>query len=341
MSLRLRFDPWATEYNTAFHAEDAPVEEKVNVDTAVEYKGWQAVSPRENQSPFEQLLFVDGTRRLEARVLLEDDLRQVAFGALGSFGIGVVDCCSFGSRKATFVDLNTLGLSSINRICTLSSGRTLDDFSLGTSLKHRLGELRYRIESTDKRDADAVARQLQFVMLKEESRLASRLIDNFPQALIVTDGPLPRMGFVKNIVGYVKTIHQIPITEAQMEVVRGLEEGQRSPLYLVTGNDKSQQYFEWFLRLRDPNPWLYSLAGMVRLQAYASLRPEERLDEVVAIADWLTLSLRHFASKQYQDPRAPQQLLPVRALESDLRRKMGDASIVRRRIMRYLRASAA
>ena len=335
--MKLRLDPWATEYNTAFHAEDIVEDERKNVDATPEYREWQAVSPKApSATPFEQLLFTDGTRRLEARVLLEDERKQVAFGALGSFGIGVVDCCSKGSRAATFVNLGDLSIKNINRICALSSGHAVPTFVLESKLKHRLGRLEYDIETTEERDADAVVRRIQFAMLKAEGKLASRLISSHPDALIVTDGPLPRMGFVKNMVGYVKTIHQVPITEDQLAVVRGLEEGQRSPLYLVTGSDKSQQYFEWFLRLRDPRPWLYSLAGIVRLQAYASAQPEDRLDEVRTLADWLALTLPRFASHQHQDPRAPQQLLPIRALESELRRHMGDARVVRRRIMSYL-----
>ena len=58
---------------------------------------------------------------------------------------------------------------------------------------------------------------------------------------------------------------------------RGLEQGERSPLYLVRTRDAENSYFEWFLRLRDPRPWLYSLAGMVRLQAYAGPNWSERL----------------------------------------------------------------
>ncbi len=335
--MKLRLDPWATEYDTAYHAEEVLEDERQNVDATPEYREWRAVTPQPSRDvPFAQLLFTDGTRRLEARVLLEDDRKQVAFGALGSFGVGVVDCCSKGSRAAGFLNLSDLSFQGVTRLCAVGSGHTLPTFSLVSRLRRRLGALEYVVESTDERDADAVVRRIQFAMLETERRLAARLIDAHPGALVVTDGPLPRSGFVRNMVGYVKTIHQVKITEEQLAVVRGLEEKQRSPLYLVTGNDKSQQYFEWFLRLRDPRPWLYSLAGVVRLQAYASTRPEDRLQEVRALADWLALVLPRFASLQHQDPRAPQQLLPTRALETELRRRMGSPQIVRRRIMEHL-----
>ena len=337
----MRLDPWATEYNTAYYAEDIPLEEKQSVDTGVEYDSWQAVRAAEcPPTPFERLLFTDGTRRVEARVLLEDASRQIAFGVLGSFGVGAVDCCSGGSRAATFVDPEYIGLEMVQRVCVLGSGRSMADFELETNLRHRLGKLSYRVKVSDKRDADAVARRVQFEMLDAEAILTSRLLDAYPEALIVTDGPLPRRGFVPNIVGYVKTIHRVNVTETELDIVRRLEAGERSPLYLVTGQDKSQQRFECFLRLRDPNPWLYSLAGMVRLQVYAGSKPEERLEEACGLVNWLAWRLPGFASKQHQDPRAPQQLLPVRALESELKRRLGDAGVTRRRIMRHLQLSA-
>ena len=89
-------------------------------------------------------------------------------------------------------------------------------FVFESQLKHRLGRLEYAVETTEERDADAVVRRIQFAMLRAEGKLASRLISSHPDALIVTDGPLPRMGFVRNMVGYVKTIHQVPITEDQL-----------------------------------------------------------------------------------------------------------------------------
>ncbi len=139
-----------------------------------------------------------------------------------------------------------------------------------------------------------------------------------------------------NILGYVKTIQKVKINTAQLAVVQRLEQGERSPLYVINPGSAQQQYFEWFMRLRDPRPWLYSLAGIVRLQAYAGPDPDARLEDAINLANWLTLTLPKLASRQHQDPRAPQQLLPIRALEAELHRRMGNHAVVRRRITRYL-----
>ena len=340
-SVKLRLDPWATEYDTAFHVEESLEFSRASIDSDIELQQWEGIRPDPGEFSFSELLFIDGSRRTEARVLLEDELKQLAFGAIGSFGVGVVSCCPRQSRLAHFVALEPLGITAIRRICSLSSGYSLPGFNLLTKFKHYLGSLHYSVEPTDQKEADAVIRQLQFKMLEAERLLASRLSSEFPAALIVTDGPRPKMGGqAENVVGYVKTMHAFPLAESYLARVRELEEGQRSPLYLVTNNDKSQQLFEFFLRLRDPRPWLYSFAGMVRLQLPAGSKPKDRLADAIALANSLTYLLPKFATKQHQDPRAPQQLLPIRALEAELKRKMGNPQMVRRRLTEYFSQSS-
>ena len=65
-------------------------------------------------------------------------------------------------------------------------------------------------------------------------------------------------------------------------------------------------------RLRDPSPWYYSLAGTVRLQLQRRFLTLSCLT-VKRVADWSCTYLPAFSSQAHQDPRAPQQLLPVRA----------------------------
>jgi uncharacterized protein len=327
--MKLRLDPWAAEYNTAYFAEDAPLNTPERVDVLVETDVWQAIRPTSATTPWDKLLFIDGGRRIEARVLLELEREQVAFGAMGTFAVGAVDCCSRQSRQAEVLE------TIIERICALGGGHTVPAFDIETKPSN-LGLLRYKVSETKERDAEAVVRHLQEVMLKAEQLLASRLVQHHPNALIICDGPRPLISGERNIIGYVKTIHDPRLSREQLAVVRSLEEGERSPVYLVHTKDAANDYFEWFLRLRDPRPWLYSLAGMVRIQAYAGENPRETIEDVIELANWTCLNLTKFASRQHQDPRAPQQLLPTRALESELRRRMGDAQLIRRRITEYL-----
>ncbi|MDZ7703909.1 MAG: hypothetical protein U5L04_05425 [Trueperaceae bacterium] len=338
--MQLRLDPWAAEYNTAYYADNVRDVQSDRVTTDIEYDTWQPLIPPDDaleKLDYDSLFFTDGSRRTEARVLLEDDNEQVAFGAIGTYGVGVVDCCPRGSRRAVFTDVAALtGREGVQRLCTLSHGRTLGDFELLSDFERSLGSLNYRVEPDPETDADAVLRRLQFKMLEAERNLAVQLSRNHPGALIIGDGSHPRIDKLPNVVGYVKTIHDLRIARQELDVVRRLEEGQRSPLYLIDSPDTNQRIFEFFLRLRDPRPWLYTLAGMVRIQIYAGQNPDARFDEAQKLADYLTRLLPTFASKQHQDPRAPQQLLPIRALESELRRRMGHPQIIRRRITEFL-----
>lgn len=327
--MKLRLDPWAAEYNTAYFAEDAPLNTPERVDISVETDLWKPIRPTSATTPWDKLLFIDGGRRIEARVLLELDREQVAFGAMGTFAVGVVDCCSRQSRQAEVLE------TIIQRVCALSSGHHVPDFEIDAK-PTSLGLLQYKVSEAKERDAEAVVRHLQNVMLDAERLLAARLVQKHPDALIVCDGPRPLIRDERNIIGYVKTIHDPRLSREQLGMVRSLEEGERSPVYLVHTKDANNNYFEWFLRLRDPRPWLYSLAGMVRIQAYAGENFRENIDDVIELANWTCLNLTKFASRQHQDPRAPQQLLPTRALESELRRRMGDAQLIRRRITEYL-----
>jgi len=340
MAVKLKLDPWASEYNTAYFAEKVATETDVNSDLFIETKDWQPISNERDISlfPYERLIFIDGSRRIEARILLEDEDKQVAFGALASFAVGAVDCCPIQSRAAEFVDLSAIAVEAVNRVCVVGRGQQQPDFKIEPRLSHQFGSLEYKTITTVEQDADAVVRKLQETMLEHEHKLAANLEANFDNALIISDGPRPYMGKVpvESVIGYVKTIHKISISEKELEVVRALKQAERSPLYVIGGDDKNKQIFEWFLRLRDPNPWLYTLAGMVRLQAYAGPNLEQRLQKVRVLADYLAMLLPKFASKQHQDPRAPQQLLPVRGLEAELRRKMGNSQIIRRRITEYL-----
>lgn len=326
--MRLRLDPWAAEYQTAFLADPGGPERR-RVDVAVERAAdaWEPLAPAAPPSPRE-LVFLDGSRRIDARVLLEDERAEVAFGALGCYGVGAV---RVADGRAEYLDC-----WEIQPLCALSGGSRHPDFALEPRGARERGGMRFRVVASGERDVDAVVRELQKEMLAAEGRLAARLRDRHPDALVICDGPRPLLGDDARVLGYVKTIHDVKVPEAQLQMVRTLEAGERSPLYLVETDRAERQYFEWFLRLRDPRPWLYSLAGMVRLQAYAGADPAATVAAARALADWSCAWLPRFATRAHQDPRAPQQLLPIRALEAELGRRMGSSPLLRRRITRFL-----
>lgn len=324
---RLRLDPWGVEMGAAY-LEEPSAEGRSEVVLDVEYRRWLPLRPALPARSYEVFL-LDGSRRLEARVLLEQGTGEPAFGALGSYGVGAVACYPQQGRPAEFIALE------VERLCVIGSGQSLPDFTVPASRAGQLGVLSYQGVSIASPEPEAVVRQLQFAMLEAESLLAARLSQQ-PEAILVCDGPRPWIGASDSVVGYLKTIHELRIDDSELAVVRALAAGERSPLYLLKGAASEHDTFQCFVRLRDPHPWLYSLAGIVRLQFYAGRLPEQTLPRAARLADYLTALLPHFASRAYQDPRAPQQLLPVRALEKELARRMGDMQLIRRRITDHL-----
>lgn len=335
---RLRLEPWGLGYLGSLHdaAGFAPSAVHDGPDEPIEPLGddalqlelplveWRGLTPRA-PAKVPKVLFLDGVRRVEARLLLEDD--APAFGALGSCAVGAVSCTPGGG--AASYDAAPL----IERWCTLAGGRSdLPDVIL--SATDGTQRLRYRVTASPETDSDAPVRLLQEKMRLAERNSASRLVADLGEGLLICDGPRPLIGADERVLGYLKTVQSQRLPAAALRVVRALAEGERSPLYLVGSGDTAR--FEWYVRLRDPRPWLHTLAGNVRLQAHAGADPRAQLGRAQALADWSAATLPRFATRSHQDPRAPQQLLPVMALEQSLRRRLGSSSLLRRRLIATL-----
>lgn len=337
---RLRLEPWGVDYlgslqdaagfvSVAGEAEEDGRElsrEALSVELPL--GDWRGLVPTAPPN-VARVLFLDGVRRIEARVLLEDD--APAFGALGSCAVGAVACHSGGDGEAPRAEF--VGQPTVERWCTLAGGRAdLPDLTL--SALDGGQRLSYRTAASDDDDVDAPVRLLHAKMLEAERNLTARLRATLGDGLLISDGPRPLLGDDRRVLGYLKTVQVQRLPADALVVVRGLEEGERSPLYVV--GDGEHARFEWYLRLRDPRPWLHTLAGSVRLQGHAGPDPRARLDWMRAVADWTCVALPRFATRSHQDPRAPQQLLPVRALEQTLRRRLGSAPLLRRRLVAAL-----
>ena len=97
----IRIDPWAVEYGAETPGVSLPAEDEGQVDVTVECSEWRpiTVSPSATARP---MLFVDGVRRIEQRLLVTAGER-VLHGAIGSYGVGVVHAqdghASFGDYR--------------------------------------------------------------------------------------------------------------------------------------------------------------------------------------------------------------------------------------------------
>jgi hypothetical protein len=95
-------------------------------------------------------------------------------------------------------------------------------------------------------------------------------------------------------------------------------------MFLVKGAPLDR--YSWYLRIGSgraiDSPW----TGVVRCEASARLG----LDAARELADTSARELPRFASDPLRDPRAPQNLFPIGALETQLRHRLGDALLLRR-----------
>jgi hypothetical protein len=99
--------------------------------------------------------------------------------------------------------------------------------------------------------------------------------------------------------------------------------GQRTPLFAI-GDDR----LSWYQRLpvASPQGW----KGILRGELPQSLG----IAHAATLADRATRELPRFSGLAHRDPRAPQNLTPVGALEGHLRRRLGDRRLVLRTIRR-------
>jgi hypothetical protein len=86
------------------------------------------------------------------------------------------------------------------------------------------------------------------------------------------------------------------------------------------------------VRLAAAAPFAHGFAGVARLEISQAIG----LAEAVRVADLAARALPRLASTPDRDPRAPQNLVPVGALERHLRHRMGDPAWIRRLLVTAL-----
>jgi hypothetical protein len=308
----VRIDPWAVDYGGETPTEfQPPDEDAAELDLDVEHEAaiWAPIEPpRVAGSP--PLSFVDGVRRMDARLVVSRDGRTV-HGALGAYGVGVVECRDTG---ATFAE------ERIGRVAIFGAGElpphalTLDP------------ALVYEPRSVAEDDADAPLRGLHGEMRTAEGVLARA--HAAADRIVVADGPL-NIGEATpgRVVGFVKRLFKLYLPVEQLPVLRALPIGTRTPVFLIVSAGRFSRY-SWFLRIGPRLAIESEYTGLVRLEVSQSVGR----DEAIRLAGLTSALLPRFVPSRTRDPRAPQNLVPIGALEQHLRRGLGDARLIQRRL---------
>lgn len=303
MNVRLALDPWAPEFGSALDTDAAllaPTDGAVNVAIEVPAQRWAPRTPPAPAQP-PTVAFVDGVRRIEARVWLTADDGSTSLGVCASWAAGVVRCD---------------GAATVER-CEVE--RALFASVAAPDLVTSTTRYPHRVVAAD--DTDALVQSVQERMRELEGTVAAEAGDT---DLLVLDGPLRGRQALPNAVGYVKTHRVAYLPPTVADTVPALAAGQRTPLF-VTQTTWSR--YSWYLRLpgaSDAHPW----AGVVRCEASADLP----VGDAVELADRVSATLPRFASSPHRDARAPQNLHPIGGLERQLKHRLGDAQVLYRQL---------
>ena len=300
---RIYVDDWSPEYGPSLDVpEDRNLAELV--DTTVETGHWRAM-PGSPDDRFEEVAIVDGVRRVDARLTLMEPFEGPIPGLVATFGAGSVFW-----RPAEGV--SRFGPQRAGRIVVLGKGRR--------ARVAGLGGLDVEVPSTPGDRYLDLTDCAQERMRRAEARLAEELA-GAEGRLVVADGRLS-YGAPGSVVGYVKSQQALYLEGLHLPLVGQLAAGERTPVFAIGGK---HPLYSWYLNLAEVpfgSPW----AGIARCEVTA----EDGLDEAVNLAGATAALLPRLAAPKQVDPRAPQNLVPIAALERELRKLMGDSRMVER-----------
>lgn len=312
----VRLDPWAVEYGSETPTEFQAGDDEVDLDLDVERPApeWRPIAPPPVSTP-PDLAIIDGVRRMEARLVVSTGGRTL-HGALGAYGVGVVRC---GAGHATF------GEAEHGRLIIFGSG---EQPPAAVALSRGLV---YQPRSVADDDPDAPLRGLHAEMRTAEECLARRLAAD-DRLLVLADGPLSIGDSTPGrVVGFVKRLFKLYLGPDHLPVLRGLPRGTRTPVFLIRSAGRFSRY-SWFTRIANRLAVESDFTGLVRLEVAEAFGAAE----AVRLADLTTQLLPRFVPSRSRDPRAPQNLVPIGALEQHLRHGLGDARLIHRRLATLL-----
>lgn len=302
--IQLAIDTWAPAYGSALDAGDLqPTTSSVDVGREVPDGEWRPLAPGPSTTTVRDAVFVDGVRRIDARVwVTAEDGRP-----RGAIAVSIAAGAVRTNGRAEIIDART------DRLVIGPAGTPQID----------AGGFVYKPVASSGEDDGAL-----MVTLSNRLRQLERtVLDALPDApLVVVDGPLDARRQDINTIGYVKTHHTQYLPPTVTSILGELGPGTRTPVFVVT--DGSRDRYSWYVCLADApgHPW----AGVVRVETSAG----QPLEDAVALADRTAASLPLFASQRHRDPRAPQNLVPIGGLERHLKRRLGDARLLERRLRR-------
>jgi uncharacterized protein len=294
--MRFTVQPWSPDYGSSGGADDLEAPE-ADVNVEVEAARWEPITVRVEPAP--EVLFVDGVRRIDANLWIEEDDGTPMLALAASYAAGAVLC----NHSAEVV-----GAEVRRGVFTAAAG------AAAIETRHA----RYDIYPTTGVAPEELWLGLQQRMGELEGMVAAARSD---ASLIVVDGPLSHRRHVPGAVGYIKTQHVQYLPPNLRPILGKLGPGDRTPLFLTT---TSWSRFSWYQKL--PLVGAGPMDGIVR----AEMTADRDVASARRTADLTAATLSRFASAGHKDPRAPQNLYPIGGLERRLHHLLGDRELMYR-----------
>ena len=303
--MRFTVAQWSPEYGMPVDPDLEDASARVDVGVEIPAGEWRGLAP--DCEALDDVLFVDGVRRVDANLWIEQTEGRPGLGLAATYAAGAVRANGQALLVEATVERGLFtaahGAEEVATRCgtygvRATYGQTPEELWLG--IQQRMGEL-------------------------EETIAASQE----GVGLVVVDGPLRHRRPVERAVGYVKREHVEYLPAELWDVKYGLAVGRRTPLFLTTG---AWSRYSWYVRLaRGQGP----AEGLVRCEVTADVD----IAGAVRLADQVTATLPRFASRPHKDPRAPENLYPIGGLERELRRRLGDQHLMFRALRRAAHAA--
>jgi hypothetical protein len=300
--MRYTVENWDSDYGAPTDPDLEDATENVDVTVEMDAEQWHSLLPEGSGAG--EVLYVDGVRRVDASLWIEQPPDFPGFALAATYAAGAVRCNSVASLESAVVGRGLFTSAPADDIQTkvglygvkATKGSTPEELWLG--IQQRMGDLEARV-----------------------------VHETGGAEMIVVDGPLSHARDIPNAVGYIKTqkVQYLPLE--LRPVLTGLPAGHRTPVFLTT---TSWSRFSWYLRLANHSG---PAGGLVRCEIDA----DQAAASAVQIANKVSATLPRYASERHKDPRAPQNLYPIGGLERELRHRLGDKEMA----VRALRRAAA
>ncbi len=302
---RIHVEGWAPEYGSPVQTDESLADED-RVDETVEVVGTWDPLPGTDDG-IAAVAFVDGVRRIDARLALEDGDGPPVAGICGTYAVGSV----LWDRTIPAAEVTH---AIIDRVAIFGNGKAVP-------MPPMSAELIYRTESIAGSDPAGLIQSLHGQMRKAEATLSEDLAKG--GVFVVADGPINDLSATEKV-GFIKTHRRPYLSDDRVGIVGALGTAERTPLFLIGAGGAYPRY-SWYFRLATIDRG-HAWSGIARAEVSSHLD----LATAQRIADRVTAIVPAVASEPHIDPRAPQNLVPIAALERELRRRMGDPAIVYR-----------